>query len=159
MPDRIDLSFRRLILFLFEDIFSILFYIIFPNFKVLDIILEIVGYTFIVNRKDPIVLEKVFHIKFYFLFHFFLGGREYVVPFGTAVTGILDMRFGKHDLHFLVGVELLPHAFVNIPDERVHIGVFIFIVYFIYVFFCVLIFIHIYLLTVFYKWEYNCNSY
>jgi hypothetical protein len=34
------------------------------------------------------------------------------------------MRPGKHDLHFLVGVELLPHAFVNIPDETIHIGVF-----------------------------------
>jgi hypothetical protein len=28
------------------------------------------------------------------------------------------MRPGKHDLHFLMGVELLPHAFVNIPDKR-----------------------------------------
>jgi hypothetical protein len=38
------------------------------------------------------------------------------------------MRAGKHDLHFLVGVELLPHAFVNIPDEKMRIGVyFIFI--------------------------------
>jgi hypothetical protein len=35
------------------------------------------------------------------------------VPYGTVVTGILDMRPGKHDLHFPVGVELLPHAFVN----------------------------------------------
>jgi hypothetical protein len=44
------------------------------------------------------------------------------------------MRPGKHHLHFLVGVELLPHAFVNIPDEKMHIGVyfiFIFIIYFI----------------------------
>jgi hypothetical protein len=43
------------------------------------------------------------------------------------VTGILDMRPGKHDLHFLMGVELLPHIFVNIPDKKMHIGVFIFI--------------------------------
>jgi hypothetical protein len=42
------------------------------------------------------------------------------------VTGILDMHPGKHDLHFVVGAELLPHAFVNIPDEEMHIGVFIF---------------------------------
>jgi hypothetical protein len=43
---------------------------------------------------------------------------------------------GKHNLHFLVGVELLPHAFVNIPDEKMHIGVFIFIfvIYFFHVF-------------------------
>jgi hypothetical protein len=60
-----------------------------------------------------------------FYFHFFLEGDRYFVPYGTAVTGILDMRPGKHDLHFLVGVQLLPHAFVNIPDEKMHIGVFI----------------------------------
>jgi hypothetical protein len=52
------------------------------------------------------------------------------------VTGILDMRPGKHDLHFLVGVELLPHAFVNIPDEKMQIGVFlfIFIIHFIFIY-------------------------
>jgi hypothetical protein len=47
------------------------------------------------------------------------------------------MRTGKHNLHFLVGVELLPHAFVNIPEEKMYIGVFfifIFIVYFIFYF-------------------------
>jgi hypothetical protein len=44
------------------------------------------------------------------------------------VAGILDMCPGKHDLHFLVDVELLPHAFVNIPDKKMHVGVhFIFI--------------------------------
>jgi hypothetical protein len=37
------------------------------------------------------------------------------------------MRSGKHNIHFLVGVELLPHIFVNIPAEKMHIGVFIFI--------------------------------
>jgi hypothetical protein len=61
-----------------------------------------------------------------------LDGKNYIVPYGTDVTGILDMRPGKHDLHFLVGVELLPHAFVNIPDEKMHIGVYLI---FIYVFF------------------------
>jgi hypothetical protein len=47
------------------------------------------------------------------------------------------MRQGKHDLHFLMDAELLPHAFVNIPDEKMHIGVFIFtfIIYFIFIFF------------------------
>jgi hypothetical protein len=47
------------------------------------------------------------------------------------------MRPEKHNLHFLVGVELLPHAFVNIPDEKMHIGVFlyIFICYFIFMYF------------------------
>jgi hypothetical protein len=37
------------------------------------------------------------------------------------------MHPGKHDLYFLVGVELLPHAFVIIPDEKMHIGVLLFI--------------------------------
>jgi hypothetical protein len=57
-------------------------------------------------------------------------GDKYVVPYGTVVTGILDMCPTKHDLHFLVGVELLPHAFVNIPDEKMHFGVLTFIIYF-----------------------------
>jgi hypothetical protein len=39
------------------------------------------------------------------------------------------MRPGKHDLHFLVGVELLRHAFVNIPDEKMQFGVLIFILF------------------------------
>jgi hypothetical protein len=49
------------------------------------------------------------------------------------------MRAEKHDLHFLVGGELLPHAFVNIPDEKMHIGVFpfTFIIYFIFIIFCI----------------------
>jgi hypothetical protein len=60
------------------------------------------------------------------------------------VTGILDMRPGKHDLHFLVGVELLPHDFVNIPDEKMNIGVFL------YIFIIYYIFIHIYIYIKFY---------
>jgi hypothetical protein len=48
------------------------------------------------------------------------------------------MNPGKHDMHFLVGVELLPHAFVNIPDEKMHIGVFLFIfIYHIIFFLCI----------------------
>jgi hypothetical protein len=84
--------------------------------------------------------RKVFQIfwkRFFynFLLIFFLGGKEYGVSCGTVVTGILDMRPGKHDLHFVVGVELLPHAFVNIPNETIHIVVFIFIfiIYFIFI--------------------------
>jgi hypothetical protein len=45
------------------------------------------------------------------------------------VIGILDMRPGKHDLHFLEGVDLLPHAFVNIPDKKMHIGVLLYILF------------------------------
>jgi hypothetical protein len=77
----------------------------------------------------------------------------YVVPYGTVVTGILDMRPGKHYLHFLVGVELLPHAFVNIPDEEMHIGVYfisIFIIHFIFIYRYILNFIYKYLFIVFY---------
>jgi hypothetical protein len=60
------------------------------------------------------------------------------------VTGILDMRPEKHDLHFLVGVELLPHVFVNIPDEKMHIGVFLFLffTYFLFLFFILFIYIY-----------------
>jgi hypothetical protein len=97
-------------------------------------------------------LEKVFYILFYFYFHFFLEGNKYVVPDGIVVTGLLDMRAGKHDLHFLVGVELLPHAFVNIPDEKMHFGVyfiFIFIIHFIFIYVYILKFIYIYLFIVF----------
>jgi hypothetical protein len=90
-----------------------------------------------------------FDILFYFYFHFFLEVKDYVVPYGTVVTGILDMRLGKHDLHFLVGDELLPHTFVNIPDEKMHIGVyfiFIFIIPFdiyLYVYFKIYLYIFI----------------
>jgi hypothetical protein len=56
------------------------------------------------------------------------------------MTGILDIRSGKHDLHFLVGVELLPNVFVNIPDEKIHIGV-----YFIFIFIIHFLFIYIFL--------------
>jgi hypothetical protein len=120
---------------------------IFPNFKVLDIILEVAYHFLNVNGNNPVFLEEVCYIQFYFLFYFFLGDKDYVVPYGTVVTGILDMRPGKHDLHFLVDVELLPHAFVNIPNEKMHIGVFIFVfvIYFTFLFFYIfiLIFIHI----------------
>jgi hypothetical protein len=62
MPDRMDLLVRRL-LFLFENTFSILFYIIFANFKVLDIILErVVYHILIVKGKYPNILEKVLYI-------------------------------------------------------------------------------------------------
>jgi hypothetical protein len=140
-----------MLIFLFENISSILFYIIFANFNVLDIILERVIHTLIVKEKIPSDLEKVFYIYFYFYFYFFLEGDYYVVPYGTVVTGILDMRAGKHNLHFLIGVELLPHAFVNIPDEKMHIGVyFIFILLLIfYSFMYILKFFYVYLFIVF----------
>jgi hypothetical protein len=58
MPNKMDSSLRRLILFLFENIFSILFYIIFVNFKVLEVILERVFHIFIVKGKYPIFFYK-----------------------------------------------------------------------------------------------------
>jgi hypothetical protein len=61
MPDKMDLYVRRL-LFLFENIFLILFYIIFANFKVLDIILERVIHIFIVRGNYQNILEKVLYI-------------------------------------------------------------------------------------------------
>jgi hypothetical protein len=101
---------------------------------VLDIFLEINHHSLFVKGKDPKFLKEVSYILFFF--HLFLGGKLYDVSYGTVVTGILDMRPGKHDLHFLVGVELLPHAFVNIPDKKMHIGVFyLFSLFILYLFF------------------------
>jgi hypothetical protein len=104
-------------------------------------VLQVVGHNLLVKGKNPNHLEEVSYIQFYFLFHFFLGGKYYVVPSGTVVTGILHMRPGKHDLHFLVGVELLPHAFVNIPDEKMNIGVFLFIFVIYFVFIIIILFL------------------
>jgi hypothetical protein len=94
---------------------------------VLDIILEMTYRILFVKEKYPNILEEVSYIQFYFILYFLLGGEDYVMPSGTVITGILDMRAGKHDLHFLVGAELLPHAFVNIPNKKMNIGVFLFI--------------------------------
>jgi hypothetical protein len=79
MPDRMDWWLRRLLI-LFENIFSILFYVIFANFKVLGIFLGRVFHVLIVKGDYPIFLEKVFYNLFYFHFHFFLEGKSYVVP-------------------------------------------------------------------------------
>jgi hypothetical protein len=85
---------------------------------------------FFCQRKGSKPFGRGFPHLILFLFNFFSGGKHYVVPFGTVVTGILNMRPGKHDMHFLVGVELLPHAFVNIPDEKFHIGVILYLLFF-----------------------------
>jgi hypothetical protein len=76
------------------------------------------------QRKSSKYFRKGF-FKFPFNILFHLGGNKYGIPCGTVVTGILDMRLGKHNLHFLVDVELLPHALVNIPNDTIHIGVFL----------------------------------
>jgi hypothetical protein len=73
MPERIDILFRRLILFLFENVLSILFHIIFPNFKVLDIILE---------RIVIILFKDIFSILFYIIFCFgYYFGESYFFNF------------------------------------------------------------------------------
>jgi hypothetical protein len=95
---------------------SILFYIIFGTFKVLDIILDFFIHILFVKWKNPNISEKAPYIYFYFYFHFFLEGKYYVVlPYGTVVTGILDMRPGKHDLHFLVGCWVTTTGFCEYP--------------------------------------------
>jgi hypothetical protein len=58
--------------------------------------------------------------------------KDYKVPYGTVVTSILDMRPEKHHLLFFLKDKLLPHAFVNIPNEPFHIGVLYFLFYFHY---------------------------
>jgi hypothetical protein len=62
MLERTNSWFRRLILFLFKDISSILFFIIFPNFKVLDFVLEVVGHGLVVKANNPNFLEEVSYI-------------------------------------------------------------------------------------------------
>jgi hypothetical protein len=96
-------------------------------------VLAVVVYVLYVKKRIPNGLEEVF--LFPFNIFFYLKNHYYGVSCGIVVTGILDMRPGKHDLHFLVGVELLPHASVNIPNETIYIGVFlfIFIIYFIFI--------------------------
>jgi hypothetical protein len=52
------------------------------------------------------------------------GGKDYGVPLGSAVCGVLDMRARQHALHFVINDELLPFAIVKIPDgESVHMVV------------------------------------
>jgi hypothetical protein len=53
----------------------------------------------------------------------FTGKGIFIVPSGSVVTGILDMRANKHVLHFLVNGELLLYAIVKIPSEKMYFGV------------------------------------
>jgi hypothetical protein len=80
-------------------------------------------------------------ILFYFFFFFLLEGKDYIVDSGAVVSSILDMRKGRHSLHFVVDGELLPHTIVNVScNEKMHIGVFHIIL-----FICLIIYIIIYL--------------
>jgi hypothetical protein len=91
--------------------------------------------VFVIVLLSRKIIQKFWKKFSIFFFYFFLGGKLYVVPSDTVVTGILDIRPEKHNLHFLVGAELLPHAFVNIPEEKMNIGIFtlIFIIHYIYI--------------------------
>jgi hypothetical protein len=60
MPDRIDFFIRRLKLFLFNDIFSVLFYVSIPDFKVRDMVLTVMNHILDVKEKVLKILEKVF---------------------------------------------------------------------------------------------------
>jgi hypothetical protein len=51
-------------------------------------------------------------------------------PNKNTITGILDMRQEKHVLHYIIKDKLLPYAIVNIPNEKMHFGVFYFIFFF-----------------------------
>jgi hypothetical protein len=87
-----------------------------------------------------VISIKVFCINIsnfilFFFFFFLLEGIDYTGDSGADVSCILDMRRGKHSLHFVVDDKLLPHAIVNIPDnEKMHIGVF-HIILFIYLYY------------------------
>jgi hypothetical protein len=103
-----------------------------------------------VEGKNPNILEKVF----FFFNIFYSESNKYTISYGTVGTGILDMRSGKHDLHFLMGVELLLHVFVNISDEKMHIGVF-----YLFLLFTLYLYLFFYLFVVFQLGEIKCNSY
>jgi hypothetical protein len=104
-------------------------------------------HIFYVKKIFLVISLKVFCINvsnFILFFFFLLGGKYYIVRSGAVLNSILDMRRGKHSLHFVVDDELLPHTIVNIPDnEKMHIGVFHFILYnsFIYLYFIIYLFI------------------
>jgi hypothetical protein len=68
MPERMDFFIRRLRLFLFNDVFSVLFCMLIPDFKVGDIVLAVIIHIFHVKESIPKTLEKVF---FNFLLIFF----------------------------------------------------------------------------------------
>jgi uncharacterized protein YlzI (FlbEa/FlbD family) len=59
MPERMDFFIRRLKVFLFNDIFSVLFCMLIP-----DIILTVMNGFLYVKEQVPKILEKVFLISF-----------------------------------------------------------------------------------------------
>jgi hypothetical protein len=60
MPGRIYFIFRRLRLFFFNDIFSVLFCVLIPDFKVRHIVLAVIIHVLCVKERFPKILEEVF---------------------------------------------------------------------------------------------------
>jgi hypothetical protein len=60
MPERMDWYFRRLRLSLFNDIFSVLFCMLIPDFKVLHMVLTVIIHGLDVKERLPKSLEEVF---------------------------------------------------------------------------------------------------
>jgi hypothetical protein len=75
MPERMDFSIRRLRLFLFNDISSVVFCMLIPDFKVRDMVLTVIVHILDVKEKIPKILEKIFFN--FLLILFYLGGKEY----------------------------------------------------------------------------------
>jgi hypothetical protein len=53
MPERIDFFIIRLRLFLFNDIFSVLFCVLIPDFKVRDMVLAVIVHVLYVKERVP----------------------------------------------------------------------------------------------------------
>jgi hypothetical protein len=57
---RMDLLVRRLRLFLFNDIFSVSFCVLIPDFKVRHMVLTVIVHVLYVKERNPNILEEVF---------------------------------------------------------------------------------------------------
>jgi hypothetical protein len=69
MPERLDFLFRRLRLFLLNNIFSVLFCVLIPDFKVLHMVLTVIVHVSYVKESVPNILEEVFY-DFLLIFFF-----------------------------------------------------------------------------------------
>jgi hypothetical protein len=69
MSERMDLFIRMLRLFLFNDIFSVSFCVLIPDFKVWDIVLTVIVHILNVKESIPNILEEVFY-NFLLIFFF-----------------------------------------------------------------------------------------
>jgi hypothetical protein len=59
MPERMDFFIRRLRLLLFSDIFSVLFCLLIPDFKVRHMVLTVIIHGLNVKERIPNGLEEV----------------------------------------------------------------------------------------------------